>query len=444
MKYLILAALFVLLFSQSSSGESRKIFPYKMHVKDLPNGLKMIAVPFDSPGIIAYYTIVRAGSRNEVEPGLSGFAHFFEHMMFRGTPKYPSEKYNDILKELGVDSNAFTTDDWTCYHTTAPASALETMMELESDRFQNLKYSLEDFQKEAKAVLGEYNKSASSPFLKLFESERDAAFSSHTYKHTTIGFLKDILDMPNQYDYSLKFFDRFYRPENCILLVVGDVNPDRFFTMAEKYYGGWKRGSHKADIPQEPQQKEEKVINVDWKGTTLPYMLIGYHIPAFSTQDKDKAALDLLSQLTFSTNSPLYQKLVLEQQRVDVLAGGGEDNRDPSLFDILVRVKDEKDVAAVRDEIFAKLEELKTRKISESELADVKSNFRYSFAMGLNTPDNVAVVLAKYLNLTADPEAVNKVYDLYDRVTPDDIQRVAQKYFAKENRTVVTLKGAAN
>src|SRR5437868_8131216 len=153
MKYLLFAMICIVLFSSSGSGEPKKIFPYKMHVKELPNGLKLISVPFDSPGIIAYYTVVRAGSRNEVEAGLSGFAHFFEHMMFRGTPKYSTDRYNDILKDLGVDSNAFTTTDWTCYHNTVPSNALETIMDLESDRFQNLKYSLEDFQKEAKAVL---------------------------------------------------------------------------------------------------------------------------------------------------------------------------------------------------------------------------------------------------------------------------------------------------
>ena len=152
------------------------VFPYKVQKTVLENGLTVASVPFDSPGIIAYYTVVRTGSRNEVEPGLSGFAHFFEHMMFRGTAKYPQEKYNDLLKSLGANSNAFTTDDWTCYHMTIPSSALAKAVEVESDRFLNLKYDEPDFQKEARAVLGEYNKSASSPFLILNEARQDAAY----------------------------------------------------------------------------------------------------------------------------------------------------------------------------------------------------------------------------------------------------------------------------
>src|SRR6266545_5259628 len=146
-----------------------KVFPYPFHITVLENGLKVVAVPFDSPGLVAYWTVVRAGSRNEIEPGKSGFAHFFEHMMFRGTDTYPRDRYNAILKELGADHNAFTTDDYTAYHVLAPASGLETIMTLESDRFMNLKYSVEGFKKEAGAVLGAYNKNASNHFQMLNE-----------------------------------------------------------------------------------------------------------------------------------------------------------------------------------------------------------------------------------------------------------------------------------
>ncbi len=122
---------------QSTAG--KPVFTYPIEKTVLENGLTVLSVPFDSPGIIAYYTVVRTGSRNEVEKGLSGFAHFFEHMMFRGTERYTQEKYNDVLKSLGADSNAFTTDDMTCYHMTIPATALATAVEIEADRFQNLK-----------------------------------------------------------------------------------------------------------------------------------------------------------------------------------------------------------------------------------------------------------------------------------------------------------------
>src|SRR3954465_1321623 len=124
----------------AQEGAAGRIFPYPIRTTTLENGLAVLSVPFDSPGIIAYYTVVRTGSRNEVEKGLSGFAHFFEHMMFRGTERYSQEQYTAALKALGADSNAFTTDDWTCYHMTVPAQALAKAVELEADRFQHLHY----------------------------------------------------------------------------------------------------------------------------------------------------------------------------------------------------------------------------------------------------------------------------------------------------------------
>jgi zinc protease len=422
-----------------------KVFPYPVQVTVLENGLKVVAVPFDSPGLVATWTVVRAGSRNEIEPGKSGFAHFFEHMMFRGTDAYPRERYNAVLKELGADHNAFTTDDYTAYHVLAPASGLETIMTIESDRFMNLKYTAEDFKKEAGAVLGEYNKSASSPFQTLNEKMRDAAFTTHTYKHTTIGFLRDVQDMPNQYDYSLKFFDRYYRPENCTLMVVGDVDPKRLVDLARKYYGAWKRGTYRVEIPAEPPQTEEKRVDAEWSNPTQPYLHIGYHGPAFSDTQVDLPALDLVSQLLFSDAAPLYQKLVVEEQEVDLLSGAAADHRDPYLFEIVARVKKPERVGYVESTITAALEDLKTTPIAADRLAKVKSHMKYSFAMRLDTAGSAAGSLAHFIALSGDPESVNRLYATYDRITPDDVRAAARKYFARTGRTVVTLshKGAA-
>ncbi|MFQ5877294.1 MAG: M16 family metallopeptidase [Acidobacteriota bacterium] len=417
-----------------------EVFPSPIHETVLDNGLKVFAVPFDSPGLVAYWTVVRAGSRNEVEPGKSGFAHFFEHMMFRGTEKYPQDTYNDILKGLGADSNAFTSDDVTAYHILAPASALERLMEIESDRFMNLKYSVEDFKKEAGAVLGEYNKSTSDPFLIMSEKMRDAAFTTHTYKHTTIGFLKDIKDMPNQYEYSLKFFDRYYRPEGCVLLVVGDVDPDRVFALARRYYGSWERGSFRFEVAPEPEQQTEQRVDLRWPSPTLPYLFIGYHAPAFDPDRIDMPALDLISQLLLSAAAPLYQKLVVEEQVVDLLFGGAEDHRDPFLFQIAARVKDPDRVRYVEERITAALEGIKADLVDAARLDRVKSHLKYAYAMGLDSADHVARNLAHYIQLTGDPRTVNRVYAAYDRITPEQVREVAARYFVTRARTVVTLR----
>ena len=422
-----------------SGGEGEKVFPYPIRRTTLDNGLSVLSVPFDSPGIIAYYTVVRTGSRNEVERGLSGFAHFFEHMMFRGTDRYPQAKYNDVLKTLGANANAFTTDDWTCYHMTVPASALGTAVEVEADRFRNLKYDEAAFQKEARAVLGEYNKGASSPFLTLNETMQDKAYTTHTYKHTTIGFLADVKDMPNQFAYSKTFFDRWYRPENCTIIVAGDVDHDRLVELVRKGYGGWERGEAKVDIPTEPAQEAERAARLTWPLPTLPLVYMGYHIPAADPNDPDTAALGALAQAVFGETSPLYKSLVLDEQKVVILAAEAETKRDPGLFTVLARVRKPEEVAEVRGRIETALAEAAKTPIDPARLDAIKDHLRYAFAGSLDSPDAVALPVGQSIATTGRPDSMNDLYAAYGRLTPADLQRVAARHFAPTNRTVVIL-----
>ncbi|MDZ7342309.1 MAG: insulinase family protein, partial [candidate division KSB1 bacterium] len=246
------------------------IFPYQYQEQILDNGLKVILIPMDSPGLVAYYSIVRTGSRDEYEPGHTGFAHFFEHMMFRGTKKYPGSVYDKLMTEMGADANAYTSDDITCYHLNFAAEDLEKVMELESDRFQNLFYEEQAFKTEAGAVHGEYLKGLSSPYFLLSEKLMDTAFDVHTYKHTTIGFRQDIEAMPTMYDYSRSFFNRYYRPENVVLLIVGDINPATTMPLVQKYYGNWQKGYVPPQVPVEPEQQGERTASVTYNGQTLP------------------------------------------------------------------------------------------------------------------------------------------------------------------------------
>ncbi len=443
-RFTLLLALVPLVLAVVNAGppdskKDGKVFPYPMQQSILDNGLKVISIPFDSPGIVAYYTIVRTGSRNEIEPGLSGFAHFFEHMMFRGTDKYSAEAFNNVLQSIGADNNAYTNNDATVYHTLASADALEKIIDVESDRFMHLKYSEEALKTEAGAILGEYNKNFSSPFQSMFEKLNDAAYDKHTYKHTTMGFIKDIQDMPNQYQYSLKFFDRWYRPEYCTIVVVGDVKHDQLVAMTKKYYDGWKRGNYVLDVPAEPAQTKEKTFEMKWKAKTLPILAMGYHGPAFSDKQIDMPAIDLLSQYLFSQQSELYTKLVIDEQAVEFVQGGQGDARDPGLFTIFARIKDPKNIEMVKKEILASIEKAKTTPASAKQLADIKSFMKYSYAMGLDNANSIANSIAHYISMTGNPESVNNVYALYDRVTPQDLMMVANKYFDATNRTIVLL-----
>ncbi|CAN5311083.1 hypothetical protein BH11PSE2_BH11PSE2_00080 [soil metagenome] len=421
-----------------------KVFPFPTTVHDLANGLRVVVIETGFPDIVAVQIPMSVGSRNEVEPGKSGFAHFFEHMMFRGTKAYPSEKYNDIIKQIGGDQNAFTSDDLTNFHTTFNKEDLETVLKIEADRFQNLDYSEPDFRTESLAVYGEYNKNSASPVQKLFEVQRNAAFKVHTYKHTTMGFLEDIKAMPEQFAYSRQFFDRYYRPERATLVVAGDVKPDAVFALAEKYWGSWKRGGPVPAVPAEPAQAAPICAHVPWPSQTLPWMTVGFRGPAaYPTKDNpaagDQQALDVLGAYAFSESSPLYQRLVVKEQKVEALAANFGDSVDPGLLTVMAQVKDKADMAYVRDAIQDELAQLRVVQADPARIADIRSNLKYRFASRLDNTEAVAGAVVRYLAATRDIDTINEVYRRYDAVTPADIQRVANLYFVDRSMTVTTL-----
>ena len=423
---------------------SKKVFSYPYSIDDLPNGLRLITVPTDYPNLVALYIVVQAGSRNEVEPGKSGFAHLFEHLMFRGTERFSPEHYNQILKDAGADHNAYTNDDRTVYHIVFSKEDLDTIMLIESDRFQALKVPIDHFKTETRAVLGEYNKGASDPVNKLLEVLRDTAFQSHTYKHTTMGFIQDIENMPNMYDYSLEFFKRFYRPENTTIILAGDVNRDTVLPAVSKYWGNWERGDLTPAVPTEPPQAAEKKAHVPWPSPTLPWVMVAYKGPAFSDKEKDMPAMDIISSLGFSESSPLYQRLVVAEQKVDALIPIFEDHRDPYLVIAAARVKDPSDVDYVADAIVKTFESFRADKVEAELLESVKSHLRYGFALGMDNSDSIAAVMAAYVATSRDPETINRLFDVYASVTPDDIRIMANRYFIETNRTIATLAHKVN
>jgi zinc protease len=444
MKTLILCAVvlglpLVGMAQQQTTTKARKLFPYEYHIDDLPNGLRLVTVPTDFPNLVSLQIVVQVGSRNEVEEGKTGFAHFFEHMMFRGSRNYTSEQRDAVLKRAGAEANAYTSDDRTVYHETFSKEDLDEVMKLEADRFTGLKYDLPGYQTEAKAVKGEYDKNSANPFSKLYEVLRETAFRKHTYSHTTMGYLKDIEDMPNQYEYSLKFYERFYRPEYTTVLLVGDVTRARALELTKKYFSEWKRGNHVVKIEAEPAQTEARERHIDWPSATLPLVAVAFRGPAYSDEKKDKAALDLLAQIAFGENSELYQRLVLKEQKADVLFPDFSNQVDPELFVVGSRVQKAEDVPHVRQQIIDTFKRFTTELIPQAQLDATRSRLRYSVALSMNSSDSIADLLAPSISLRRTPETINRYADLLDTVTPEDVRRAAQTYFREDSRTIVTL-----
>lgn len=440
MKFLLM--LFVLFGAASvltNQAQTRKVFPYNYKIDDLPNGLRVVTVPTDYPNLISFYTVVQAGSRNEIEANKSGYAHFFEHLMFRGSENYPAGRFDEIMKKAGASSNAYTSDDRTVYHETFAKEDLDAVLRLEADRFQNLKFSEEQFKTEAGAVLGEYNKNSASPPFKMYEVLRETAFQKHTYSHTTMGYLADIKDYPNQYAYSQQFFKRFYRPENTTIIVVGDINQTDVLAKIKNYYGNWQRGDFKQQIPVEPPQDKARSKHIDWASNTLPYVMVSYRAPAFSETSKDKAALDLLAAIAFGENSDVYQKLVLKEQKAVFVGADFENHVDPELFTVTAQIKNAADLNYVRDEIIKTYQRFATEPVPQKQLDETRSRQRYAFSMAMDSNDAIAGTLAQFVALHRSPETIDKVFALYDSITPEDIRAAAQTYFAEKNQTVVTL-----
>jgi zinc protease len=437
----ILSLVLALIAPVLAAGVSEKAFPFAYQQRDFANGLRLITIPTGFPNVVSVFIVVQAGSRNEVEPGKSGFAHLFEHLMFRGTPLYSPAKYEATLAEAGAASNAYTTDDHTAYHTTFSKEDLETVLRMEADRFQHLEYSPEVFRTETLAVLGEYNKNSANPVSKLFETIRDTAYDKHTYKHTTMGFLKDIEDMPNEFAYSRTFYERYYRPEYTTIIVTGDVTAEAAGALVEKYWGAWKRGNYRAEIPVEPAQKGAREKQVVWSTPTMPWVTVSYRGPRYSDVEKDMAALDLIAFLGFGESSELYRKLVIEEQKVDALQAGIPDHMDPYLFTAFARVKKGADMEAVQTAILATMAGFRGELVPETRLDAAKRRLRYQFALRLDNSEAVAATVARYVALRRTPETIDRIYAVYDSLTPENIREAARKYLVDDGRTIVTLAG---
>ena len=429
--------------SAAETGGDDRIFDLPYLMRDLDNGLRVIIVPTDYPDVVSLQIPVQTGSRNEVEPGKSGFAHFFEHMMFRGTERFPAESYQEILKSAGADQNAYTTDDYTNYHVTFTKEDLETLIELEADRFRNLSYSEADFRTEALAVKGEYLKNYSNPTQKFYERTRALAFQRHTYRHTTMGFFEDIEMMPEQKGYADLFFDRWYRPEKTSVILVGDLDPDATYELVEKYWGGWERGDYQAEIPVEPPLDGPVYEHITWEAQTQPWLVMSFRGPAFVPTEKDMPALDLVSMLYFSESSDLYQQLVIEDQVVDEFWTYFPDRKDPNLLMIAARLTDAGHAAAVRDAIADTLARARTRTPSAEEVDEAKSRLRYSFASGMDDSEGIGSILASYVQFERTPETINKTFRTYTSLQPEDVRRMADRYFTDANRVLVTLASDA-
>lgn len=418
--------------------------PLAMTVDTLDNGLRVVVVPMTGSPTVAFYTLVMAGSRDEVEAGRSGYAHLFEHLMFRGTQKVPAADYEKKMQSMGADNNAFTTDDFTFYVPLIPKESLADLVPVEADRFQHLDVPQGPYRDETGAVAGEYNKDFSNPWWAMDEAIREIAYTQHTYGHTVIGYKRDVDAMPQNHAYSKTFFSRFYVPDDCVIFAVGDVDRDTIVSLVKKNYGDWKGKRAQPTIRPEPEQTAPHRRDLVWKAPTTPRMLFGWKTPSAKDHLNDGAALDVLITLVFGEPSELYQRLVVREQKVIELGADPDEvlHKDPGMLRVDAKLREGTSFDDITKQIQDALDAVAQGKVDDKELADAKNHLTSSIVLGMQTPGAVAERLAFLTAATGDPKGFDRFMTFAMGVTKEDVVRVA-KMLTPAHRNIVTLSPPA-
>jgi zinc protease len=401
----------------------------------LANGMKVIVQEDHAIPNVAMYFFYKVGSRNE-HPGATGVSHFFEHMMFNGAKKYGPKEFDRNMERNGGSNNAYTSNDVTVYTDWFPSSALELMFDMEADRIGDLAFDPKMIESERGVVYSERRSSVdNSNFGSLYELAEAAAFEAHPYHWPVLGWPSDIEAWTMQ---DLKsHWNMGYAPNNCVMVIVGDVNFDQVMALSKKFLEPIARRDPPPPVRiKEPEQLGERRVTLS-KPAQLPIQMILYHIP--DSRDPDSPVLDVISTiLTDGQSSRLYKQLVDSQLAISANGGFGE-SLDPTLFRFTIQPRTGVDTAVTEKVLFEQLTKLQSDLVPDSELRKAKNQMLAGLYRRLKTIEGRANLLGTYEVFMGD---YSKAFDEDKRVeavTAADIQRVAKKYFTAKNRTVATL-----
>ncbi len=403
----------------------------------LNNGMKFLVLEDASIPNANMYLFYKVGSRNE-HPGITGLSHFFEHMMFNGAKKYGPKMFDKTMEFNGGSNNAYTTQNVTVYSNWFPATALETIFDLEADRIANLSIDPKYVDSEREVVLSERSTGLeNSPWRTLGEQVTATAFQEHPYHWSVIGYEEDIKNWTKQ-DLE-NYFKTYYAPNNCTVVISGNVKLADVKRLADKYMApiaAQKPGPLVHLI--EPKQTGERRITVQ-KTVASPYLMVAYHVP--ESTSKDYYALDILSSILSSgKTSRLYQTLVNENQVATNIFTDYSESFDPTLFSIYVSLSANKLTDEAEKLIYKALDEIAKNGITESELQKIKNQKLMKFYADIETIDGKSNNLGTYELFFGDYKKMFSTPEEYAKVTIDDIKKVANEYFKKSNRTVGILE----
>lgn len=403
----------------------------------LPNGLTVVLSEDHSTPIVHVGVWYHVGSKNE-RKGRTGFAHLFEHMMFKGSKNVEPEEHTSVIASVGGQSNAYTTDDETVFWQTLPAQYLPLAVWLEADRMATLRVDKDNFVNEREVVKEERRMRVDNqPYGRLNEIIYDQAFTTHPYKHPTIGSMED-LEAASVEDVR-EFYQTYYVPENATLVIVGDFDQSQAKSLVSQYFGRVPKAGHPVprDIPKEPPQTREKRVTLE-EPWPLPAVVVAYHI----TYDghPDSYPLHIASKvLSDGQSSRIYQSLVYERQLAVTAFGGANLIEDPNLFYAVAIVQPGQVPDDAIAALIAELDKLKAQPISERELQRAKNQFARDYILGRESDQEKALQLAHAVVIHHDITTADGEFEIFQNISADDVQRVAKTYFTEQNRVIITI-----
>lgn len=405
---------------------------------NLKNGMKILVLEDHRIPNANLYTFWKVGARNEV-PGITGLSHFFEHMMFNGSKKFAPGEFDKVMESAGGANNAYTTSDVTVYTDWFPKSALEKVFELEADRMAHLKFDPKVVESERQVVASEKRTGLeNNPGEQLDEEVQAAAFRAHPYTWPVIGFDSDIQNWTM--DDLKNYYKVHYAPNNAVVVIVGDVTVAQVKKFADKYFAPIPRGPNDHHVrTQEPPQVGERRVKVTRKGLTSPILQMVWHVPA--TDHADRIPLALLADiLTQGKTSRLYRALVEEAKIATTVSAGMSKNFDPGLWDLSVEGVPDTKLSGIEKIADEQLALLVQGGVTQDELDKVKNQFRLNFYHSLETINGKAQGLGDFAVFYGDYGRLFSFPDEVQKVTRDDIVRVARQYLTVNNRTVGWLE----
>lgn len=414
------------------NGEQVKEFKFD-------NGLRLLFVPRHQAKVLSYQVWFDVGSVDEkMDPKLkkTGLAHLFEHMMFRGSEKFPDGKFDELTSRMGADrQNATTFFYRTNYFENVPSNKLEAIMELEADRMSHLKLTKDLLEKEKGAVVGEYNRHRDTPSGMAFDELLSLAFEVSPFRYTVLGTEEEIKGFT--LEEAQYFYKTFYAPNNATLIIIGDAEEGQLLKLVQKYYGGMKSQQiPKATLPEEPAQKKERRIVKKHPQATSEIVLVAYKVP--SIENPDNIPLNLIgAHLSSGMEARLRKALV--DKGIAVRAYATVANR-PDFFEFYIQLAEKQTSEKAITVIDAEISALQKKAISKDAFERALNQELLSLYNSVSDNSSLANLMGEYLMLSGDYLKWEEIVQGYKKLTPADLQRVAKKYFVKSQRSIVIIR----